>query len=182
VVLLVDDLPLRAEEVAPLSDAIRELYPEYSSLHARRLALTNDWLPRLACRARYADAWEAAREACERAAEPTPDQILVREGTFDSLGLGLWSEARRLPVGVWSPPLETPGRWVRVRLEDRQASKEAREETLRVALVAFPYVDPGHLQEAIDTAVDSARLTLIEPDFAEAVPEAWKHRMHASLP
>jgi hypothetical protein len=49
-------------------------------------------------------------------------------------------------------------------------------------VLEFPYVDPEHGRAEIERAIDRARLTLLDPDFAAAVPEAWKHRMRGSPP
>jgi hypothetical protein len=182
-VLLVEGLPLLAPEVAPLSADIRELYPEYSEVHARRLALTNEFLPRLAARAQEPEGWRRARTACAEAGEPFDGlAIRVEEGTFHSLGVALWSAARHLPVGTWSPPVELTGRWLRLRLEERVERPDPREERLRISLVDFPFLAPEAFRERVDAAVDAARLQLVDPAFCEAVPEAWKHRMRASEP
>lgn len=182
-VLLVEDQPLFAADVEPLSADILELYPEYSPIHARRLALTNVWLPRLACRARYPEAWAAARAACAAASDgldaASPDTL---EGSFGGLGVGLWSEARHLSPGTWSGPIEQEGRWLRLRLDERVPADDPREEVLRLSLIAFPYVDPSDPHAQIEAAIDGARLTLVDPRFSEAVPEAWKLRMRGSQP
>lgn len=178
-VLAVDGLPLRAGEVEPLCADIRALYPEYSLVHARRLALTNEFLPRLAGRAREPQGWQRARMECERAGERL-DALdpAAEEGAFAGLGLSLWSAARHLPIGEWSAPVELAGRWLRLRLDERIERADPREERLRVSVLEFPFLEPMALEEAIDRA----HLTVFDPDFAEAVPEAWKHRMRTDEP
>jgi hypothetical protein len=180
-VLRVAGLPLTAAEVAPLAADIRVLYPEYSELHARRLALTNEFLPRLAARAQDPEGWRRAREACA-AAQDLERLAVTAEGTFHGLGVGLWSLARHLPEGQWSEPLELAGRWVRLRLEAREPHAEARLERLRLALAEFAFVPTAESRARLDQAVDRATLTLLDPAFAEAVPETWKHRMRATTP
>ncbi len=180
-VLLVNGLPLTAAEMAPLCADILALYPEYSPVHARRLALTNDFLPRLAARARAPESWQRARTACERAEEQL--QTLVphmEEGAFHGLGLALWSAARHLPSGEWSPPVELAGRWLRLRLDQRVEHRDPREERLRISVLEFPYLDRD--PQALEAAIDQARLTIVDPDFGEAVPETWKHRMRSKEP
>lgn len=179
VVLLVDGLPLARAEVSPLTEDILELFPEYSELHARRLALTNVFLPRLAARAAHPDGWNRAREACLRSTQ-LDARARTLEGGFQALGVGLWSLARHLPVGSWSEPLELPGRWLRLRLEAKTLHEEARLEALRLSLVEFAFLAPEEPTAGVEAAVDRAVLTLVDPAFAEAVPEAWKHRMHAT--
>lgn len=182
-VLEVDGLALTAEEVAPLCADILALYPEYSPVHARRLALTNEFLPRLAARASDPERWQAARTACEQAGEQldelTPHEV---EGTFHGLGIGLWSAARHHALDQWSPPIELAGRWLRLRLLERAEHSDPREETLRVALLEFPWLDLANDPMALEKAIDRAHLALVDPEFARAVPESWKHRMRAEAP
>lgn len=182
-VLLVDDLPLLESELDPLCADIHALYPEYSPVHVRRLALTNEHLPRLAARALDPEGWQRARSACERVDVQLPTTVPVsQEGTFHGLSVSLWSAARHLTVGDWSPPLELAGRWLRLRLDERVPATDAREERLRVSLLEFPFLDRAHDPRVLETAVDRARLTLVDPQFGEAVPEAWKHRMRTGKP
>jgi hypothetical protein len=177
--LLVDGLSLTAGEIEPLCADILALYPEYSRVHARRLALTNEFLPRLAARARDPEGWQRARAECESAGARLETLVpRSEEGAFGGLGVSLWSAARHLPIGEWSGPLELAGRWLRLRLDERIERADPREERLRISLVEFPYLDPVALEEAID----QARLTIVDPEFDWAVPEAWKHRMRAGKP
>jgi hypothetical protein len=180
-VLEVDGFELTAAELEPLCGDIHSLYPEYAAVHVTRLALTNEFLPRLALRASAPERWNAARAAC---AEAVPDALepVALEGTFQGLGLGLWSAARRLTPGAWSGPIELVGRFVRVRLEEKRAAPDPREESLRLAVLAFPCVDPANERAEVDAAIDRAHLTILDPGFGAAVPEAWKHRMRASKP
>lgn len=185
--LLVDDLPLAPDEPSALSRDILELYPEYSRVHALRLALTNEFLPRLAVRARNEEGWERARAACAAAGgEGEALDPHVKEGNFRILGVGLWSAARHLPLQVWSDPIELAARWVRVRPEAKAESADPREEVLTLSVVEFPVL-PADLsgeeeQARIEAAIDASRLTLLDPLFAESVPEAWKHRMRGTKP
>jgi hypothetical protein len=186
-VLLVDGIPLAEDEAEPLCRDILALYPEYSRLHALRVALTNELLPRLAARASAPERWREARDACREVrvdgshggVEAPPARRI--EGGFNALGIGLWSAARPLPEGEWSEPIDLAGRWLRVRLDGRGGEgDETLAETLQLSLIEFPYVDPLAPGAAIEAAIDRARLELIDPEFAEAVPEAWKHRMRGS--
>ena len=177
-VLLVEDLPIRAEEVEPLVRDIRQLYPEYTLLHARRLALTNEILPRAAVHARHREAREAALVACRDAeARLDEESPWSSEGNWAALGIGLWSAARALHPQRWSEPIELIGRWVRLRLDERREGTDPQQEVLRISVLEFPYVDYRAAPEAVELALDTSSLTLVDPAWGEAVPETWKHRM-----
>jgi len=104
------------------------------------------------------------------------------EGGWKLLGLATWSAARRLPPGEWSPPLEQVGRWVRLRLDARSAPADVLEERLSVSAIEFPFVEVDQLRDEVERNIDEARLTVLDPAWEEVIPEAWKHRMHASKP
>lgn len=176
VVLRVDELELTAAEVEPLARDIAELYPEYSTLHVRRLALTNELLTRLALRAVDPTGWAAARDACA-AADPAAYEATRVEGAFRGLGLALWSAARHLPEREWSGPIELAGRWVRLRLDRRAEHADVRREELELALLEFPFVPPEEARARMDAALDTVALTLVDPAWDDAVPETFKHRM-----
>jgi len=177
-VLSVDGLWIRPQDVDPLADEVQLLFPEYTRVHARRLALTNEILPRLAARSRHPETWAAAREACAEAEahleELTP---WVQQGTWKVLGLALWGVVRRLEPGVWSPPVELVGRWVRVRLDERTPASEPSQEVFEVSLLDFPYLELTTLAATVQEAIDSVRLEILAPEWDATVPEAWKHRM-----
>lgn len=181
--LLVEGLTLTADAPERLCADILALYPEYSRVHALRLALTNEFLPRLAVRASHAQAWEQARADCQAAGD-RPEGLAshVEEGNFRTLGVGLWSEARHLPLGAWSDPIEQAGRWLRILPLERAESADPREEVLTLRVVEFPLLPSETRQAEIEAAIDAARLTLVDPHFEEAVPEAWKHRMRGTKP
>jgi hypothetical protein len=178
-VLEVDGLPLTLAELEPLERDILALYPEYSRKHARRLALTNEFLPRLAAHAANPELWRRARAACEGLATAglgTAEALHV-EGDFRALGLGLWSAARRLPPEQWSAPVELTGRWARIRVTRREVAADPLGERLALALIEFPYVDPENAAAALEAAIDRAHLRVLDPTLEDVLPEAWKHRM-----
>ncbi|MEQ1895314.1 MAG: hypothetical protein ABL998_22470 [Planctomycetota bacterium] len=181
-VLRVDGRPLTAAEVEHLADGVALLYPEYSRKHARRLALTNELLPRLAGHALQPERWEAARAACAAAFEAGALEPRREEGNFGTLGLGLWDAARRLEPGTWSEPIELFGRFVRVRLEERDRAPDPRAEQLAVLVLEFPYLALAEAHNAYDFALDRAQLEIVDPAWREAVPETWQHRMRPDHP
>lgn len=181
-VLRVDGLPLTAAEIEHLADGVELLYPEYSRKHARRLALTNELLPRLAGHALQPERWQEARAACAAAFEAGAPEPRREEGNFGILGLGLWDAARRLAPGTWSEPQELFGRFVRVRLEARDGAPDPRAEVLDVLVLEFPYLELAEAHNAYDFALDRAVLEVVDPAWREAVPEAWQHRMRPDRP
>ena len=72
-VLAVNDLPITAQEVDRIAEAIGEVSPEYTRPHLRRLALTNVVLERAACRSLSASARELALTDCTRARSALTD-------------------------------------------------------------------------------------------------------------
>jgi len=180
--LTVNGEVLMAAEVEPLASAIEELFPEYSRTHARRLALTGEYLPVLAGRALAPEAWRAARAASAAFDPSTPPEPLRTRGNFSSLGLGLWNGARGLAPGAWSAPLELFGRFVRLRLDGRVAAEDPRAVQLEVSVVEFPYLEARRARELLEEALDRAELVIVDPAWREAVPEAWQHRMRSERP
>lgn len=179
-VLAVNDVPILASEVAPWAEAVAQLYPEYTEVHCRRLALTNVLLPRAAARSYFGDAREAAELRClEVAAAPEEHEPTAtnEEGTWRDLGLELWHFARQLPRGEWSEPAEFMGRFVLVRLDDVVPGRVPQEEKLVLSWFEFPYVDPHEPDTEVRTAIDAGRLVVVDPTWKDTVPEEWKHRM-----
>ena len=181
-VLRVDGLPLTAAEIEHLAAGVELLYPEYSRQHARRLALTNELLPRLAGHALQPERWAEARMACASAFEAGALEPHRAEGNFATLGLGLWDAARRLAPGTWSEPVELFGRFVRVRLEARDGAPDPRAEELDVLVLEFPYLALAEAQNAHDFALERAVLEIVDPAWRTAVPETWQHRMRPDHP
>lgn len=181
--LIVNGAPLFATEVEALADDVALLYPGYSRQHARRLALTGELLPRLAGRALAPEAWQAAGEDCA-AFDPqgTAPRPMQARGTFASLGLLIWSEARRLTPGEWGPPLELFGRFVRLRLVQREPAADPRLEALELELVEFPYLEAARARELLEEAIDRAELEIVDPAWREVVPESWQLRMRPDRP
>lgn len=178
VCLRVDGAPITVEEVDRLADDVQLLYPEYTRPHARRLALTNAFLPRLALRNHDPEAWARARADCA-ALDPAQagERPWTEVGDWRQHGLELWSLVRTREVGTWSDPIELPGRWVRARLDARQPADEPRLEQLTVSLHAFPFLEVAELRPAIETSIDAAVLEIVDPAWSSIVPESWKYRM-----
>jgi hypothetical protein len=195
-VLAVDALPIRPEDVDPIVDAIAAAYPEYTRVHARRLALTNVVLPVWASRARHPAERELARRRAEASARALAAgerlegvqpwrQELELDGHLASIDFDLWLAARRLDVGTWSEPIELVGRWAVVLVEAREEGPSPAATRFLLRVHRFPFVGTERdyyldAQDALDAAVEACRLTLVDPVWGEAVPETWRRRMSGS--
>lgn len=180
-VLRVDELAIRAEDVDPLARDVRLLYPEYAEAHARRLALTNEILARFAARARHPEAWRQAADACAAADLERLEPWLV-EGNWRELGLSTWSAAHALPLATWSEPVELVGRWARLRVDARDGAEDPRKERLSLSVLEFPFLPRDGATALVEEAIDSVRLTVVDPRWDATVPETWKHRMRGADP
>jgi hypothetical protein len=185
VVLLVDEVEIRASEVESFAEGIARIWPEYSATHCRRLALEARFLPHAALRAQFPQEHErAVRRALETlelspplSAFP-PTQL---EGDFRHLGLDLWLYARDLTPGVWNGPLERVGCVVLVKLIRIEAGEERAQDRLTLSLVNFPLGPPidAPLEAPLDAqaAIDRSRLTIVDPAWEKAIPQAIRYRM-----
>ncbi len=173
--------PVLAEEIQRVAASIQALYPGYTDAHHRRLALTAVVLPRAAIRSLHREAHARARAEAARALERGPDFLadLSKEqrGNFKSLDLDLWCLARELPLGEWRGPLELVGRFALVRLDARHGAN-AEEEVLELRCVEFAFVPLDDLKSLVEAALDRSRLEIVDPEWEETVPEAWKRRMN----
>ena len=184
VVLEVGGLPVQAEEVDEVAAWIAQIQPENTRAHHRRLALTNYVLPGFAVRSRYPEARGRALEVLQAGVEKAFDPAAggLREeitGDWKRLGLDVWARARTLEPGSWSEPFERVGHFARVRLEEAPVPAETTAaQTLRVTVAVLPYDTEEPLDEAaVEGAIDSARLEIVDPAWGRLVPESWKYRM-----
>ena len=189
VVLLVNDVELRASEVDDLAETIALVYPAYTLNHRRRLALGNTLLRRAALRARYPERRARALEACRSAqaelrADPAAPGIEVDEvhGDFRRLGIDLWSFAHGLTPGEWSEPFEHEGSLVLVQLVETEKGPEPIADLLTVRIAGFGYVPEEATPEAIEAVIDEVRLTILDPAWDSIVPERHKYRMKGDSP
>jgi hypothetical protein len=181
--LRVDGASVTVAAVDRLADDVLELYPEYTRPHARRLALTNAVLPRLALRNHDPAAWTRAGEACAALDPGAPGESPWTEvGDWRQHGLELWSRLRHREPGTWSEPIELAGRWVRARLDERRPHADPQHEELSLSLHVFPYLEVTELRAAIESSIDAAHLEIVDPAWNAIVPESWKYRMKAPTP
>jgi len=186
VIALVDDVEIHAVEVERLAGIVQAVFPEYSDLHTRRLALTEALLPRAAARSKRGAEWERARAESSRAfarLQETGAEAWLAEvgpplsdtGGLSYLRLDLWGAARGAELGVWMGPYERIGTFTILRVIAIEG--EEFEEKLTVERVEFPYLPEGSTASDLNEAIDSCRLRIVDPDWEEAFPERWKYRM-----
>jgi hypothetical protein len=183
-VLAVDGVPIGAEEVRAAAAWIARVEPQYTDEHCERLALSNLVLPRAALRAQRpearAEALQRAREirAALRRASISEGGLERVRGNWAELGFDLWGFARELAPGEWSEPFERVGRFVVVRLLERDDAESApSREELSIELSDVPYVREGTTLQDVDAMIAKSRLSVVDPRWEDRVPESWKYRM-----
>jgi hypothetical protein len=133
-------LPLTAEEVAADGPRdVRELYPEYALVHARPARADQTTASRGSRRAPRPPRHGSAR--ARPASEPTSAALAPTQGRRAlprARPLGVERPRGTSRSGSGAPPLDLPGRWVRLRLDERVPATDVREETLRVSMLEFP--------------------------------------------
>jgi hypothetical protein len=192
-VLVLDDVPIRAEEVDAVGSAYAILEPMDTPLQLRRLALTGSIFPRIAARSvdpkRRAEAEDLAKtylralEAGTLPEGPLAGPIEIdRSGNFREIGFDLWRAALDLEPGHWSGVLETPGSFHVLRVKDRKEGSLAGLTRLTIGAFDFPFVQVETAKADLEAALDRARLTIVDPAWRDAVPAAWRYRLHVENP
>ncbi len=188
-----DGMPITAEEIDVSADIIAQLEPDSVTTQARRIAFTNIVLPRaagiLAAGAERETArkkaFELKRELDGSATQPEPPSGVLlqdRVGVATDIGLEAWSHASTAPFGTWSDPIETVGAFEVVRVDERSNANSARQVRYKVRVYFVPYLEPTSMRASIEERLDRATLLFVDPTWAEIVPEALKHRLHAGAP
>lgn len=180
---------LGEEEVRARARALELLFPAATAPELARLALTNELLQQRAIAQRYrhdrsvalAESMKVLAELRSGVAEPAlPPSAQCRgvEGDWRALGFPVWYLVRGQALRAWSEPLDATGQLVLVRLDVRDGNADPALELFSAALIYFPYLpDPRLEPDAADRAIDSTKLEILDPAYAEIVPEMWKHRM-----
>ena len=190
---MLNDIPIRAEEVDAVGSAYAILEPMDTPLQLRKLALTGSIFPRLAARsidpAKRTQAEELAKtylralEAGSLPEGPLAGPIEIdRSGTFRDLGFDLWRGIVDLEPGRWSGILETPGCYHVVRVKDRKEASLAVRARLTIGVFDFPFVQVETAKADLEAALDRAHLTIVDPEWRDAVPAAWRYRLHVENP
>jgi hypothetical protein len=186
-------VPIRAEDVDAVGSAYAILEPQDTPLELRRLALTGSIFPRIAARSidekRRAEAEELAKtylralEAGSLPEGPLAGPIEIeRTGTFREIGFDLWRAAIELEPGHWSGILETAGSYHVVRVKSRKEASLAGLTRITIGAFDFPFVQVETAKADIEAALDRARLTIVDPEWRDAVPAVWRYRLHVENP
>ncbi len=170
--------PITVAEVDAHVDAVLDIQPSYSLEQRRRIVLMNWSFPRALGAAeggaRRSPALEEARAWRAGLLDGTHELGEASEqiGNWDMIGFEIWLVARDLEVGEASEPVELPGRYAVLRLEQRDGNPRPAFEYLRVRVAEFPFVDDP---EALLTNETADRLEIVDPAWAEIVPGIYKY-------
>lgn len=192
-VLALNDVPIRAEEVDLIAGWFALLEPQDSVVQLRRLALTNFLFPRIAAQGidpdRYretraqADAWRAAVVGGTLPSGPIAGPMETEgSGVFLDLGLPVWKAALDAPLGEWTEVVEGVGSLHLLRVKKREEGPLPSLTRFTIGTFDFLYLDPSTGREAVETALDRSKLTVVDESWREAVPASWQHRLHAQHP
>ena len=189
-VVAVDGTPLSVDEVDLASVWVERIEPEAAGRQLRRLAFANVALPRLLAEiSAPAERERAHAEAEAQLALLTgggftgpmnADGSLgtLAEGNWQVLGIPLWGQAADWPEGEWHL-VEEPGRFVVARRLDREDHLHPTALVVRVDTFLYPYLP---LDFDLEAAIDDHRLTIVDPEWREIVPERTLYRMGVHAP
>jgi hypothetical protein len=192
-VLVLNDVPIRAEEVEELASSYAVLEPQDTPTQLRRLALSQSLFPRIAAaiiaperRAdalKLAESYRAALVAGQLPAGPLSGPMEVeRTGAFVQLGFETWRAAIDLAPDAWSPVFETPGAFHVLRVKSRKEGSLASLTRLTIGAFDFPYLEAATVRTDLEAALDRSRLTILDDTWRDAVPAALRYRFHVESP
>jgi len=178
--VVVDGEPILASEVDADIDALLDIERAFGKTQRRRMILLHVALPRSFARAHHGQARAAARAEAQAWLEsleqgrPAGSQGRFVSGNWNELGLPVWLVARGLEPGQHSAVVELPGRFVVLRLENRDHNPNPALERLRVLSETFPFVEePATL---VDDYLDGT-LEIVDPAWREIVPGFVEYKM-----
>jgi hypothetical protein len=192
-VLVLNGTPIHPEEVDEVGDAYAFLEPQDTPLQLRRIALSRSVFPRIAAQGleparrteaeKLARSYRSALEAGNLPAGPLAGPMEIeRKGRFLDLGFEMWRTALQAEPGKWSQVLETPGSFHILRVKSREEGSLPSLTWFTIGVFDFPYLDPETARATIEAALDRSRLTILDESWRDAVPAAWRYRLHAESP
>jgi len=192
-VLVMNDVPIQADEVDRIASAFAVVEPQDTPTQLRRLALSNSVFPRIAAAGIDPSRRSAAEALAHRCREflaagadppgvPEGPQEVEREGYFKELGFEQWRVAIDLAPDTWSPVFETPGSFHILRVKSRKEGALPTLTRLRIGAFDFSYLDAATVRAEIEAALDRSRLTILDDNWRDAVPAAWRYRLHVESP
>jgi hypothetical protein len=192
-VLALNDVPIRAEDVDPIASAFAMVEPQDTPTQLRRLALATSIFPRIAATGidparraaaeKLAQSYREALQLGDLPGGPLPGPMEIeREGVFKDVGFEFWRVAIDLPLGTWSPILETPGCFHILRVKSRKDSSHPGGTRLTIGAFDFPYLDAATAKSDIEAALDRSRLSILDDAWRDAVPALLRYRFHAESP
>ena len=107
--------------------------------------------------------------------------VEVVEGDWRALGLDVWTLALEAPPGEWSEVVETAGAFVLFRVLEPPGARGG-EGVLAVERALVPYLETRDARGLIESVYDQVTLTVVDPAWAEIVPEHYKYRMGVEGP
>ncbi|MFN0009269.1 MAG: hypothetical protein ACKVXR_15300 [Planctomycetota bacterium] len=192
-VLVVNDVPIRAEEVDSVGSNYALLEPQDSLLQLRRLALATTILPTIAAQGIDPEARTRARELAQSyraallAGELPPGPLagpmeVERTGQFTDLGFLLWRNVLPLQPGAWSEIFESPGSFHLARVKSREEGSLPSLTRFTIGLFHFPYLKAETAHADTEAAIDGSHLSILDEAWRDAVPAKLRYRMNAENP
>jgi len=192
-VLVMNDVPIRADEVEELASLYAMLEPHDTPTQLRRIALSLTVFPRIAAASidaerragaqKLAESWHAELGKGDMPPGPlTGPMESEHTGAFADLGFDFWRMASDLQPGSWSPVFETPGCFYVLRVKTRKEGSLPSLTRFTIGTFAFPYLEAATAHADIEAALDRSRLTILDDTWRDAVPAALRYRFHVESP
>jgi hypothetical protein len=156
-----------------------ECNPAFTRRAAVRQALMAQLIPTAAVRAHHAAEANDARALALsdrvklRAGAPDAPQPERVSGTATTLAFDLWRRTRNLAPGEWQGPFAAPGAFFCARLVERTGEGGNRDR-LEIDAVFRSFMPPGWSTGGAADCMGELPLTIVDPDFREAIPLAQR--------
>ncbi|MDF1836707.1 MAG: hypothetical protein P1V35_02460 [Planctomycetota bacterium] len=183
-VLLVEGLPITAEEVDRWLPIYSMLEPAKSEHAIRRYIITNYNLPVTVgavadpeARARARARLQLTLDALNRGEEAPIEgpQVQRIHDTFKSeMGLDRWGMAKMNPTGEWSEVFETLGGFTAVRLVGAP-DQWLPNSAITVEHITVDYIPASDSREFVTEALKAVDIQVIDPEWERYIPLLYLH-------